>query len=75
MFIGLLCFGGSLASNHCVAKSEGLIKSVSLNNWPCKARSTLVNLFIIQLLSVLISAVEVAILLMIHMLEYVFQIK
>ena len=31
-FIGLLCFGESLASNHRVAKSEGLIKSVSLNN-------------------------------------------
>ena len=31
MFIWLLRFGGLLASNHCVAKSEGRIKCVSLN--------------------------------------------
>ena len=61
MFIGLLSicttesFVGSLASN-----SKGSIKFVSLNNRPCQAKSTLVNinsmkLFFIHLLSVLIS--------------------
>ena len=47
MFIGLLLtyactarsFGESFASN-----SEGRIKLVSLNNRPCQARSTLINI-------------------------------
>ena len=62
-------FGGSLAFN-----SKLSIKCVSLNNRPYQARPTLVNitlikLFIINLLPVLISVLDVIILLMIHMLE------
>ena len=81
MFIGLLIactagsFDGSLASN-----SKGHIKIASLNNQPCQAGTTLFDinsneLFFIHLLSVLLSVGEVVILLMINMLEYVFQIK
>ena len=80
MFLGLLSafiterFGESLASN-----SKGCIKCLSLNNRPCQGRPTLINInsnvFFIHLLAVLINVVEVVILLMIHMLEYVFQMK
>ena len=81
MLIGLLgactagSFDGSLASN-----SKGHIKIASLNNQPCQAGTTLFDinsneLFFIHLLSVLLSVGEVVILLMINMLEYVFQIK
>ena len=65
--IGLSCFGGLLAPDH--------IKSVSVNNRPCQVRPTTpMKIFNIHLLSVLISVLDVAILLMIHMLEYMFQI-
>ena len=56
-------------------------KCLTLNNWPCKARPTLVNinsdetLFFSHLLLVLISVVEPVTLLMFHMLAFVFQIK
>ena len=66
--------------------SKGPIKCVSLNNQPCKARSAFVNINSdetlystkIHLLLVLISVVDVveaAALLMIHILEFVFQIN
>ena len=72
IFIGLLTVGGSWASNS--------IKYVFLDNQPCLARPTLVDInsnesVYYPLLPVLISVVEVVILLMINMLEYVFQIK
>ena len=78
MIIGLwmVCiigfFGESIASN-----SEGRIKFVSLNNQPCQASphsstQTLMKLFFIHLLLMLISVVGDVILLMIHILEYVF---
>ena len=66
-------FGGSLVSN-----SKGQIKCVSLNNRPCQAR-LLVNIHSNKSLyypvTVSVNVVEVVILLIIHMLEYVFQIK
>ena len=62
----------ALASN-----SEGHTKFVSLNNWPYQAIPRLVDInsndFFIHLLPVLINAAEDVI--MIYMLEYVFQIK
>ena len=72
IFIGLLTVGGSWACNS--------IKYVFLDNQPCQARPTLVDInsnesVYYPLLPVLISVVEVVILLMINMLEYVFQIK
>ena len=74
--IGFLCvsiivsFSGSLVSS-----SQETIKWVSLNNLPCQARSKLVDInSFFYLLLVLISVVDVAILLIIHMLDYVFQI-
>ena len=81
MFIGLLSiciigsFGELLGSN-----SKGPIRCVSLNNHACQARPTFVNInsdetLFIHLLLVLKTVVEVVILLMIHMLQYVFQIK
>ena len=75
MFIVIACtigrFGESLASN-----SKRAIKCIPLNNRPCRPRPTLVDetlmkLFFIRLLLVLISVVEVIILLMIHMLEFI----
>ena len=66
-------FGGSLVSN-----SKGQIKCISLNNRPCQAR-LLVNIHSNKSLyypvTVSVNLVEVVILLIIHMLEYVFQIK
>ena len=81
MFIGLLSagtlgsFGESLGCNF-----EEHLKCIYLKNRPCQAKTTfliksLTKLFFIHLLLVLISVVEVLTLLMIHMLEYVFQIK
>ena len=78
IFIGLLSIctipglGESLVYNP-----KGPIRCVSLNNQPCQARpttakKTLMKLFFIYLVLVLISVVEVVILLMIHMLEFVF---
>ena len=78
-FIGLLrvCtienFGKSLTFN-----SKGSIKCVSLNNQPRKARPTWKpwwKIFFIHLLLVLLSVTEVVILLIIHMLAFVFQMK
>ena len=73
----LVCFSGSLTSN-----SQEPVKSVYLRNWPCQARPTLVHInsyktffFNLFFLSVSISVTEVLTLLMIDMLEYVFQIK
>ena len=69
-------FDGSLASN-----SKGHIKCVSSNKQPCQARPTLVDiisdeiLFYPFIVSFNKCVVEVVTLLMIHMLEYVFQIK
>ena len=72
IFIGLLTVGGSWAWNS--------IKYVFLDNQPCQARPALADINSIEsvyypLLPVLISVVEIVILLMINMLEYVFQIK
>ena len=53
-------------------------KCLILNNWPCKARPTLVNIksdetfFFSHLLLVLINVVEAVTLLMFHMLAFVF---
>ena len=80
MIIGLLSafttrsFGGSLVSNF-----KRYIKGVSLNNRPCQARPTIVDrnsneTLFLHFLSMLINVVELVILLMIHMLENVFQI-
>ena len=71
MFIELLSactivpFGESLAFN-----SNEPIKCVSLNNQPCQARPTFIPLLLVS-----ISMVEVVTLLMIHVLEFLFQIK
>ena len=81
MFLELLSacklgsFGGSLAPN-----SKGNIKCVSLNNQPFPGRQTFVNLYSNQPLyypfTVSVhNVVEFAILLMINMLQYVFQIN
>ena len=81
MYIGLLSvsaiqiFGESLASN-----SKRPRKCVNLNNQPCQARATLTNVNsdktrFIHLLLVLKSVMEFVALLMIHMLEFVFQTK
>ena len=45
VFIGLLsvCSTGS-SGESLVSNSKGHIKYVSLNNWPCPARPTLVNI-------------------------------
>ena len=64
MFITLLSFGGSVATKY-----------VSLNNQRCQIRPTLtnvnlINLFVIHLLLLSISAMEVVTLLLIHMLKY-----
>ena len=87
MIIALLRFGGSLTSDRRITKVPDLIKCISLNNRACQAIvnncqhdqqlsiQTLINLFIIYLQQVLISLMEVVILLMIHMLEYVIQTK
>ena len=69
----LLAFSGSLPFNY-------KKKRVSLNNQLCQSRPTLIdinsneNLFHSFIVSVY-NCVEVAALLMIHMLEHVFQIK
>ena len=78
MFIGLLnvftavIFVRSLASN-----SKGPIKRVSLSNRPCQARPTITDINSNEaFLSINCQCVvEVVILWMIHMLEYVLQIK
>ena len=78
MFIGLLhvfkavIFVRSLASN-----SKEIIKRVSLSNSPCQARPTITGENTNEaFLSINCQCVvEVVILWMIHMLEYVFQIK
>ena len=81
IFIGLLSvsatesFGESLVSNL-----QGPIKCIFLNDHPCQARLTLVNInsgetFFIHLLLVLISVVEVVTLLTMRILEFMFQIK
>ena len=67
-------------SKSLVSNSKGPIKCLTLSNQPCQIDqhlliSTLMKLFFIHLLVVLISAVKVATLLMILMLEFVFQIK
>ena len=72
IFIGLLTIGGSWACNS--------IKYAFLDNQSCQTRPTLGDInsnesVYYHLLPVLISVVEVVILLMIIMLEYVFQIK
>ena len=66
MFITLLSFGATFAR-----------KCVSLNNQPYQLRPTLIDvkLLMIHLLLVSICLMEVVILLMIHMLEYMFQIN
>ena len=58
--ITLVSFGASLAFNY-----KKPIKCVSLNNQLCQARPAIMD----------ISVVEVVTPLMIHMLEFVFQIK
>ena len=81
MFIGLLSactiesFGDSVACDL-----KGPIKCISLNNQRCKTRpgtndTNSNETFFIHLLLLLIRVVEVVTLLMIHMLEFVFQIK
>ena len=72
MFIGLLTIGGSWVCNS--------IKYAFLDNQTCQTRPKLGDInsnesVYYPLLPVLISVVEVVILLMIIMLEYVFQIK
>ena len=81
MFVGLLgvctikSFSGSLPSNY-----KEPIKCVSLNNQLCQSRPTLIdinsheNLFHPFVVSVY-NCGEVVALLMIHMLEYLFQIE
>ena len=66
MFITLLSFGSTFAR-----------KCVSLNNQAYQLRPTLIDvkLLMIHLLLVSICLMEVVILLMIHMLEYMFQIN
>ena len=71
----LLAFSGSLPFNY-----KNPIKRVSLNNQSCQSRPTLIDINSNENLfhSFIVSAyncVEVAALLMIRMLEYVFQIK
>ena len=67
----LVSFGRSLPSKEPT-------KCLTLNNRPCKARPTLVNiksdetLFFSHLLLVLVSVVEAVTLLMFHMLAFVF---
>ena len=80
--IGLLSAGTIRRfSRSLVANSQNSIKWISLAIPPCQARPILVDrnsnktFFLICLLSVLISVVEVPIILIIHMLEYVLQIK
>ena len=81
MFIGLLStctmgrFGKPLDFH-----SKGRLKCVFLNNWPFQVRPTLVDTnyneaFLTRLLSVLINLMDVVMLSMIYMLEYLFQIK
>ena len=70
-----ISFGALLASNY-----EKPIKYVSLNNQSYQARPTLVDVnstetLFIHLILVLINVVDVGALLMIHMMECVFQIK
>ena len=66
-------FGESLASN-----SDGHLKCISLSNGPCQTRRTLANInsnetLLYPFYSVLLNVVEYVTLLMIHMLEYLFQ--
>ena len=82
MFVGLLSvhkivsFGKSLAP---ICKEP--IKCVSLNNQSCQAKSRIVNIhsdktfFFIDLLLALINVERIVILLMIHILEFVLQIR
>ena len=68
-------FGESLASN-----SDGRLKCISLSNRQCQTRRTLNDINSNETLfypfySVLTNVVEFVALLMIHILEYVFQIK
>ena len=81
MFIGLLStcitghFGEPLASS-----SKGRMKCVPLNNQPCQAKPRLANtnsneLLCYHLLSALIIVMEAVILLVIQMLDFLFQIK
>ena len=81
MFIELLSaciigsYGGSLSCN-----SKRSIKCISLNNGPCQARSTLVDInsyetLFSRLLSDLMSVIKVAALLMIHILQFELEIK
>ena len=78
MFIGLLSicaigsFGSSLASNY-----RKPIKYVSINNRPCQARPTLVNINSDETLfyQFTVYVEGVVTLLMIHILEFLFKIK
>ena len=81
MFFGLLsvcaigCFCVSLASNY-----KEPMKCVSLKNQPCKSRRSIVNInsdkaLFYPLTVVLISVVEIVKLLLIHILEFLFQVK
>ena len=73
-------FGGSLAGDNPTAKVSDHIKRISLKNQPCRAGSMLIDInpnepFNYPFLSELISVMEVVILFIIHILEYVFEIK
>ena len=81
MFVGLLsvCIKGSFGQSL-ISNTKGSKKCLTLNNWPCEARPTLVNInfdkaLFIHLLFVLISVMEVVILLIIRMFEFAFQVK
>ena len=81
IYIGLLsvCTIGSI-DESIVSNSKGPIKCVSLNNRPCQARPTLVNInsdethFYKSTLNVIKSG-GIVTLSIIHILEFVFQIK
>ena len=81
IFLGLLsvCTIGSFCESL-VFNSKGRMSSMTYDNRQCQVMSTLVNInsdetIFHHLLLVLISVVKVVTLLMIHILEFAFQIK
>ena len=66
-----ICTAGVL-DRPSASSSKEPIKCISLNNQPSQGRPTLDDINYIALLSALINVVEVVMILMIHMLEYVF---
>ena len=82
MFTGLLSIYTAGSFERLLAHNfEGRMKCISLNNWPCQARPTLakinsrMKLFFLHLLAMLINVVEVVILLMVNMPNFMFQRK